>query len=303
MGDGPPRLTVGLPVYNGERYIDETLRALRSQSFDDFVLFVADNASTDGTRDVVEAHMAEDDRIVLDVAERNQGAAFNWNRCYLQSTTEYFTWACADDVPLADKFARCIELLDAEGPDTVLAYPATELIDDDGVITGPYDDMGTIGGVRPSHRFLRIVRDLHLVHPLFGVMRTDTLASTRGCGAYSRADTVLLGELAMRGRFGFVDEVLFQRRIHEASAMAGSDASVATHYTGSAEAGPRYPFSRLLRGHLGAVASAPIPVVDRLRCAWALTHWRYRRQIPRELRSGARRTAGRLRARGRRRAA
>ena len=44
-----PRLTLGLPVYNGERYLAESVDALLAQTFSDFELIISDNASTDGT--------------------------------------------------------------------------------------------------------------------------------------------------------------------------------------------------------------------------------------------------------------
>ena len=47
-----PRLTIGLPVYNGEKYVAESLEALLGQSFTDFELIISDNASTDSTGDI-----------------------------------------------------------------------------------------------------------------------------------------------------------------------------------------------------------------------------------------------------------
>ena len=285
MADQHPRLTVGLPVYNGEDYLDETLRAIRGQTFTDFVLFVADNASTDGTRDIVEAHRAEDSRIVVDVADRNRGAAWNWNRCYRGAQSPYFSWACADDIPLPRKFEVCVDLLDDTGPEVVLAYPGTDLIDEHGVVTGHYEDIGPVDEPDPAARLTRIVRDLSLVHPLFGVVRTDVLRSTAGMGAYKRADTVLLGELAMRGRFAFDPAVHFHRRVHPEVSMQGDDASIAAHYTGRADARPTHPFGRLLRGHLTAVRQAPIGAADKARCVAALRRWRYRGRLLDETRS------------------
>ncbi|MDG2112741.1 MAG: glycosyltransferase family 2 protein [Actinomycetota bacterium] len=286
-----PRLTVGLPVYNGEAYLDETLRAIRAQSFEDFVLFVADNASTDGTREIVEAHQADDERITLDVATENRGASYNWNRCYAQAATPFFTWACADDNPLVDKYRVCIDLLDDAGPTAVLAYPGTDLIDEHGNITQHFDDMGPLTEPTPAGRLQRIVRDLELVNSLFGVIRTDVLKSTRGMEAYKRADTVLLGELAMRGQFLFEPEVHFYRRIHPEVSMQGSDSSIAAHYTGVDSDAPMFPNALLLRNHLAAIKLAPITATEKLQCVGVLRRWRYRKPFARELTRGAKATA------------
>lgn len=299
--DARPRLTVGLPVYNGEAYLDETLRAIRSQSLDDFVLFVADNASTDGTRDIVETHRADDERILLDVATENRGASYNWNRCFAQTHTPFFTWACADDLPLVDKYRVCIDLLDAAGPEAALAYPGTDLIDEHGTITGHFDDIGALDEATPAGRLQRIVRDLVLVNSLFGVIRTDVLKSTRGMEAYKRADTVLLGELAMRGRFLYEPEVHFHRRLHPEVSMQGSDSSIATHYTGTSSDAPTFPNTLLLSNHLAAIRLAPISTAEKIQCVRTLRRWRYRKPFAKELgrgvTGGARRAASKLKRR------
>jgi len=288
-------------VYNGADYLDATLKAIRGQSVDDFELFIADNASTDATREIVESHRADDPRITIDVATENRGAAYNWNRCYARARTEYFTWACADDIPLSGKYEASIKLLDAAGPGASLAYTGTELIDENGNITSGYEDMGALDEPTPAGRLQRIVRDLHLVHPLFGVIRTDVLKSTPGLGAYKRADTVLLGELAMRGQYLFDPTVHFQRRMHAEVSMQGSDAAIAAIYTGRADAGPMLPNARLLRGHVAAIWRAPLTVGQRVQCLRTLRRWRYRRPFAKELVRAPLSLPGRVRAAVRRR--
>ena len=48
----PPRVTVGLPVFNGERYLSEAIESVLAQTFEDFEVVVSDNASTDGTAEI-----------------------------------------------------------------------------------------------------------------------------------------------------------------------------------------------------------------------------------------------------------
>ena len=300
MTEASPRLTVGLPVYNGEDYIDQTLEAVRAQTMDDLVVFVADNASTDGTREIVEHHAAADNRIILDVATENRGASFNWNRCFAQATTPFFTWICADDIPLPDKYGRGVEMLEQDAH-AVLAYPGTEIIDSDGQVTGPFEDMGALVEPTPAGRLERILRDLVLVNSLFGVLRTEVLKDTRGMMAFNRADTVLLGELALRGTFRYDPEIHFQRRIHDAKAMEGSDADIAAHYTGSADIEPpSFPFGKVLQGHLQAIHQAPLSRSEKVQALRALRRWRYRKRFLAEVGRGARTNARRLSSRLRR---
>lgn len=55
-----PRLSIGLPVYNGEEYLAESLDALLGQTYENFELVISDNASTDGTRDICRRYAAQE---------------------------------------------------------------------------------------------------------------------------------------------------------------------------------------------------------------------------------------------------
>ncbi|WP_348231218.1 glycosyltransferase family 2 protein, partial [Salmonella enterica] len=58
-----PKVSIGLPVYNGENYLKEAIESHLSQSYEDFELFLSDNASTDGTQDICEHYAKQDERI------------------------------------------------------------------------------------------------------------------------------------------------------------------------------------------------------------------------------------------------
>ena len=77
---GTPRVSVGVPVYNGERFIRQTLDSLVDQSFKDLEIVISDNASTDGTAAICEEYARRDDRIRYVRNERNVGLAKNFNR-------------------------------------------------------------------------------------------------------------------------------------------------------------------------------------------------------------------------------
>src|SRR4029077_14346748 len=77
-----PRVSVGLTVYNGERFLAETLDSLVAQTFEDFELIVCDNASTDRTAEIVRDYAARDVRIRYVRNERNIGASGNERRAF-----------------------------------------------------------------------------------------------------------------------------------------------------------------------------------------------------------------------------
>ena len=75
-----PRVSIGLPVYNGERYLAQSIECLLGQSFTDFELIVSDNASTDSTPAIVRRYAEKDSRVRWFRSETNRGLAWNFNR-------------------------------------------------------------------------------------------------------------------------------------------------------------------------------------------------------------------------------
>jgi cellulose synthase/poly-beta-1,6-N-acetylglucosamine synthase-like glycosyltransferase len=63
MPKAKPRVSIGMPVYNADQFVDEALKSLVTQSFEDFELTICDNASTDNTQDICRAYGARDGRI------------------------------------------------------------------------------------------------------------------------------------------------------------------------------------------------------------------------------------------------
>src|SRR5262245_32943693 len=93
-----PRLCIGVPVYNGERYLEPAIGSLLAQTFSDFRLIISDNASTDGTEEICRALARRDRRIEYHRSTRNRGPAWNFNRVVELADAEYFKWAAYDDL-------------------------------------------------------------------------------------------------------------------------------------------------------------------------------------------------------------
>src|SRR2546425_9420098 len=93
-----PQVSVGLPVYNGERYLAEALDSLLTQSYEDFELIICDNASTDRTGEIARSYAAKDKRVRYARNDKNLGAGGNFRRGFALASGEYFRWAASDDV-------------------------------------------------------------------------------------------------------------------------------------------------------------------------------------------------------------
>jgi hypothetical protein len=181
-----PRLTIGLPVYNSERYVAESIESLLGQSFTDFELIISDNASTDDTPNICERYAKADPRIRYYRQPRNVGLAPNHNFCVEQARGELFKWAAGDDLYHRDLLLRCVEVLD-ERPEAVLVHSYTAMIDEDSQMyqANAYP-LGT-SAPRPSDRFGSMLHD-NGGDDDGGVMRTAVLRRIAPKNSYHHAD-------------------------------------------------------------------------------------------------------------------
>ncbi len=218
MTNRHPEVTIGLPTYNGDRYLAEAVESLLSQDFGDIELLLADNGSTDGTRDICERFAAADDRVRYLPADRNRGAAWNFNRLVDEARGRYFKWAADDDTYEPPFVGLCVDVLD-RAPAVVLAFTQAMEIDSQGVVFEKRGPTNAADLEDPSARFRAIVLDEVYCYSVFGVMRIDALRSTGLIGSFTQSDRVLLAELALHGRFVELDEPCFRHREHPGRSM------------------------------------------------------------------------------------
>ena len=227
---------IGLPVYNGERYLAEALDCFLAQTFQDFEIIVSDNASTDRTAEICRSYAERDPRIRYYRNERNLGAIPNFNRVFQLSRSPLFKWAAHDDLYHPRYLETCIRILD-DHPDVILAHSKTAFVDDRGVsfpvdpATGKYIDPRT--GVAQTAdspmiadspvailRFWQVLSRASWGTHMFGIMRRETLQKTRLVPNFAGGDRAMLAELALLGRFRCANEALFSKRFHENASWA-----------------------------------------------------------------------------------
>jgi glycosyltransferase involved in cell wall biosynthesis len=294
-----PPLTVGLPVYNGERFVAHALDSILAQTFTDFRLIISDNASTDSTEDICREYAANDSRVDFVRHDRNRGAAWNFNSVVALCDSPYFRWAAADDAFAPTCFERCSELMATATGRIALCYPRTLVIDETGAVVGPYDDGLDLRLPRPSARIGRIVRRMVQGNPIFGLVKTDVLRSTRGHGSFPGADWVLMLEIALAGEVWEVPERLFLRRRH--AGISRTENTTVEEYTRflDPDATPvTHERLRLLREYLAGVRHADLPRLERAACrvtvaaAWSRRYGSVRRPLRRMQAATHRRLTG-----------
>jgi len=268
-----PRLSIGLPVYNGENFLREALDSILAQSFTDFELIVADNASTDGTQQICEAHAARDHRIRYYRNRANIGAAKNFNRVFALSSGEYFKWAAHDDILAPDFLLKCIQVLDSD-PGVVLCYARTKIIDAGGQFL--YNDNARleVESAKPQHRFHDLVVRRHSCFAIFGVMRSEVLKRTPLIGAYTASDRILLGGIALYGRFHEIPEYLFCNRNHAQRSIKAYDYRARTAWFDPQKAGTIvFLIWRHLLEYCRLIKTAPLGRGERWQCSFVMVKW------------------------------
>jgi len=219
-----PRVSIGMPVYNGEDHIREAIESVLAQTFTDFELIIADNCSEDRTESICREYADKDSRIRFFRHESNLGASKNFTFVFEQSRGNYFKWAAHDDAMAPTYVQRCVETLEECGPIVVLCFSQRLVMSYDGHVLGPDLPARWFEAGPPLDRisFARLMRvnAIHFCIFGFGLMRRDVLAKTRLIGPYSYSDLVLAAEMRLLGEFREVAEPLFYMRLHNESTPA-----------------------------------------------------------------------------------
>lgn len=221
-----PLLSIGMPIYNGERFVRETLDSILAQDCA-LELVISDNGSTDGTETICREYAAKDGRVKYHRYDENRGAAWNYNNCFRLAQGRYFKWAAYDDKLAPGFCAKCLEGLEGN-PKVVLAYARATVIDEAGKFVREDSDRLNLTDEQPHVRFRKYFEAYtghNICNPVFGVFRTEVLARTRLIGSFLTSDRILLGEIALHGKICEVPEGLFLFRWHPHNSMCGFDSA------------------------------------------------------------------------------
>ncbi len=271
-----PRLSIGLPVYNGETYLSEALDALLGQTFEDFELIVSDNASTDETSSICRSYQKRDSRIRYIRQTRNIGLAPNHNFVIEQARGELFKLAHHDDLYARDLLQRCVDALD-QHPEAILANSWSVAIDSAGVVTHLFDYTTSTSLPSAPERFKSMLFD-GWGDDYGGVVRLVALRSVAPLNSYHFADRVFTTELGLHGCFYIIPERLNFRRVHAEQAGRSSDMRQrCTTLDPRRDDRLWHPAIRLyveyLLGYVRAIRQAPLSPSERKACYWILTKW------------------------------
>jgi glycosyltransferase involved in cell wall biosynthesis len=285
----PPRVSIGLPVFNGEKYLAQSIESMLAQTFEDFELIISDNGSQDQTEAICRHYAALDGRIRYHRQSVNRGAAWNHNFVFDSCCGEYFRWQCHDDLCDPSFIEKCVSILDRE-PSVVLCYSQFARINEQSELVemaeGEWNAIGSssVSGIRSPHeRFRALLHRRDACEEIYGLMRVQTARQTRLIGGYSQSDDNFLAELALRGEFFEIPEPLFRYRLHaeNSTKVYRSRLERMKWFDPSASRRLNVPFLRQFREYLLLIRRAPLAFQERTRCylytlGWA---WRFRRWL------------------------
>jgi glycosyltransferase involved in cell wall biosynthesis len=259
-----PLITIGMPVFNEERFIDSALTSLRCQDYPNLEILISDNASTDRTLEICRRHSLEDPRIRIESATENRGVTANFQRALDMASGTYFMWAAGHDLWTSNLVSECVALLETNDQ-ACLAFASSRWI---GIADEPLAKASGWSDTRDlaaAARFFTVFWGN--MHAVVGVMRTARLRDCLPIPSMVGGDLVLLANLALRGSFLHATYSCWSRREFRVEEHHDDKlkryASVSTGIIRSRFA-RLFPLLELPVALIKLVLSSRLPIIDRL---------------------------------------
>ena len=224
------KLTIGIPVYNGEKFLEEKITSILNQDFVDFELIISDNASTDSTKEICSKFATNDKRVRFFSHKKNLGANWNFDFILKKAKGEYFMWTATDDKILPEFYEKNIEVLE-KNPNIVCSASQVKYFGENRnywaeramrgsfksltkKIVGHFQNLqnySASGTFESKFRYYLKLRGHH--HIYYGMYRTEQLKKIWLLDVNFTVGNDLITMLSMLrfGDFHVIDEVMMER--------------------------------------------------------------------------------------------
>lgn len=219
MKSKSPLVSIGMPVYNGERFIKQAIDSLLAQDFQDFELIISDNASKDKTGEICKQYAEKDDRIRYCRNDVNIGMGANFKKVLDIATAPYFMCVAHDDIWEPSYISKLIRIMESD-KSIVLAFSDFDNIDENGKQTRTYPKILKLSSSETIFKrllqFIMFEESEGKANLVCGIMRLNTL---KEIGSFNKilgewaADMLLVFSMLFKGNFYIIDELLFHKRI------------------------------------------------------------------------------------------
>lgn len=273
-----PLVSVGLPVFNGEVFLDRAIRSILNQSFQDLELVICDNASTDSTQRICEEFASRDPRVRYYRNPKNLGAGPNYDLCFHRSRGKYFKWMAHDDMLALDYLELSVKALERD-PDAVLCTVGIQEIGPNDEWIRSYANTFPDADARSAaKRFGCLIHTRHQCEDFFSLYRRQALVGSGLHDSYSGSDRVLLAEMALRGPWAKVSAPLFLHREHNlryTRAVLLVDRAQAALWQDTSKPAKKNTMYHwgVYRRYWGLVGKNALSPTERLACAGQLLRW------------------------------
>jgi glycosyltransferase involved in cell wall biosynthesis len=203
-----PLVSIGVPVFNGEKSLAQALDALIKQDYNNLEIIISDNGSTDRTSQICEEFLKKDSRVKYYRSSENFGSNWNFNRVSDLSSGKYFMWAAHDDLRDLSFVRACVEKLE-QFPEAVLCHTHTKLFIEnrkEKLCVAHLDSFVGVTGL--VERYRETLKHFPAV-AIYGVYRSAALKKTHMFERAIATDLAFIQELSIYGSFVQVSEILF----------------------------------------------------------------------------------------------
>jgi glycosyltransferase involved in cell wall biosynthesis len=275
MNDSVPVASVGMPVYNGEKYLEIAINSVLAQTLDDLELVISDNCSTDRTAEICQDYAAKDKRVRYFRNATNLGAAPNYNAALSHARGRYFKWLAHDDRLTPSYLSKTVRVLE-ERTDAVLCNSVVAYIDQNGAPIGLYNSgLSLADSPSAAHRFAWMILHSHSCVDFFGTVRREQLLNSLQHASFHGADRAFLAQMAIRGRLIQIPAPITEMREHpnRYTRQNVKAADRAAWHDASKRGKISFPTWRLYAEYLKLVKQERMLANERAGCYAALARW------------------------------
>jgi glycosyltransferase involved in cell wall biosynthesis len=262
----PPLVSIGLPVYNGEKGLSRALNLLLEQDYPNLEIIISDNGSTDATPYICREYVQNDSRVKYYRSEKNLGIVWNFNQVFEISSGKYFIWAAHDDQRERSFVSACVDKME-QCPDAVLCQTYTTVFIEGREEILYIAHLDTFEGVDGLVERYQETLTRFPATAIYGLYRSSAMRKTKMFTKSIATDLAFIQELSIQGKFVQVPQVLFNyfgrdkwNTIHQDYRAIYGEGLKSWWYL---------PFAILFCNHWNRVARTSIPISMKVRL-WGL---------------------------------
>jgi glycosyltransferase involved in cell wall biosynthesis len=211
-----------MPVYNAERFLDESICSILEQSFSNFKFLILNDASKDSSLAIIQKYARQDQRIKILQNKKNQGDGFCRNKLLKEAKTPFIAWMDADDISLKDRLKIQLKFLKDHPEIDVVACATEHFEKNKGIVVPPYIDDKSIKSA------------MLLINPIVGA--TTIIRINKQKYPYDKKvrispDYIYWIENAGNFRYHNLTQVLYKYRIHSAGQTQSKNPLYKAHFS------------------------------------------------------------------------